>query len=169
MKASDTIIKRIKEFEGFSAKPYRDSAGVLTIGYGTTKDADKYNTISKAQADLLLRRDLALFENQLNNYIAQRGYELTQNQFDALLSFLYNVGSIKAGSGLDTSIRSGKPKVVAANLQRYVYAGAKNWPAWSNAAVTKPIYFRPNRPILERRYWPRLDCFNSSVSLTVPQ
>jgi lysozyme len=125
MKASDTIIKRIKEFEGFSAKPYRDSAGVLTIGYGTTKDADKYNTISKAQADLLLRRDLAQFENQLNNYIAARGYELTQNQFDALVSFLYNVGSIRAGSGLDTAIRSGKPKVVAANLQRYVYAGGQ--------------------------------------------
>ena len=125
MKASDTIIKRIKEFEGFSAKPYRDSAGVLTIGYGTTKDADKYNTISKAQADVLLRRDLAAFEDQLNNYIAARGYELTQNQFDALLSFIYNVGSIKPNSGLDKALRSGRPKVVAANLQRYVYAGGQ--------------------------------------------
>jgi lysozyme len=125
MKASDTIIRRIKEFEGFSAKPYRDSAGILTIGYGTTKDADKYQNISKAQADLLLRRDLATFEDQLNNYIAARGYELTQNQFDALVSFLYNVGSIRAGSGLDTAIRSGKPKVVAANIQRYVFAGGQ--------------------------------------------
>jgi lysozyme len=125
MKASDTIIKRIKEFEGFSAKPYRDSAGVLTIGYGTTKDADKYTNISKAQADLLLRRDLAAFEDQLNNYIAARGYELTQNQFDALVSFIYNVGSIKPNSGLDKALRSGRPKVVAANLQRYVYAGGQ--------------------------------------------
>ena len=121
MKASETIIKRIKEFEGFSAKPYRDSGGVLTIGYGTTKDADKYTNISKAQADLLLRRDLVAFEDRLNNYIAARGYELTQNQFDALLSFIYNVGSIKPNSGLDKALRSGKPKVVAANLQRYVY------------------------------------------------
>jgi len=125
MKASETIIRRIKEFEGFSAKPYRDSAGVLTIGYGTTKDADKYTNISKAQADLLLRRDLAAFEDQLNNYIAARGYELTQNQFDALLSFIYNVGSIKPNSGLDKALRSGRPKVVAANLQRYVYAGGQ--------------------------------------------
>ena len=121
MKASETIIKRIKEFEGFSAKPYRDSGGVLTIGYGTTKDADKYTNISKAQADLLLRRDLVAFEDRLNNYIAARGYELTQNQFDALLSFIYNVGSIKPNSGLDKALRSGRPKVVAANLQRYVY------------------------------------------------
>lgn len=125
MKASETIIKRIKEFEGFSAKPYRDSAGVLTIGYGTTKDADKYNSISKIQADLLLRRDLAQFEATLNNYIAARGYELTQNQFDALVSFLYNVGSIKSGSNLDAAIRQGKPKVVAANLEKYVYAGGQ--------------------------------------------
>lgn len=125
MKASETIIKRIKEFEGFSARPYRDSAGVLTIGYGTTKDADKYNLISKIQADLLLRRDLAQFEATLNNYIAARGYELTQNQYDALLSFLYNVGSIKSGSNLDAAIRQGKPKVVAANLEKYVYAGGQ--------------------------------------------
>lgn len=125
MKASETIIKRIKEFEGFSAKPYRDSAGVLTIGYGTTKDADKYSSISKIQADLLLRRDLAQFEATLNNYIAARGYELTQNQFDALVSFLYNVGSIKSGSNLDAAIRQGKPKVVAANLEKYVYAGGQ--------------------------------------------
>lgn len=125
MKASETIIKRIKEFEGFSAKPYRDSAGVLTIGYGTTKDADKYSSISKLQADLLLRRDLAQFEATLNNYIAARGYELTQNQFDALVSFLYNVGSIKSGSNLDAAIRQGKPKVVAANLEKYVYAGGQ--------------------------------------------
>jgi len=125
MKASETIIKRIKEFEGFSAKPYRDSAGVLTIGYGTTRDADKYNSISKIQADLLLRRDLAQFEATLNNYIAARGYELTQNQYDALLSFLYNVGSIKSGSNLDAAIRQGKPKVVAANLEKYVYAGGQ--------------------------------------------
>jgi len=125
MKASETIIKRIKEFEGFSAKPYRDSAGVLTIGYGTTKDADKYTSISKIQADLLLRRDLAQFERTLNNYIAARGYELTQNQFDALVSFIYNVGSIRSGSNLDASIRQGKPKVVAANLERYVYAGGQ--------------------------------------------
>lgn len=125
MKASETIIKRIKEFEGFSAKPYRDSAGVLTIGYGTTKDADKYNTISKVQADLLLRRDLAQFEATLNNYIANRGYELSQNQFDALVSFLYNVGSIRSGSNLDAAIRQGKPKVVAANLEKYVYAGGQ--------------------------------------------
>ena len=125
MKASETIIKRIKEFEGFSAKPYRDSAGVLTIGYGTTKDADKYSSISKIQADLLLRRDLAQFEATLNNYIAARGYELTQNQFDALLSFLYNVGSIRSGSNLDAAIREGKPKVVAANLEKYVYAGGQ--------------------------------------------
>lgn len=125
MKASETIIKRIKEFEGFSAKPYRDSAGVLTIGYGTTKDADKYNTISKVQADLLLRRDLAQFEKTLNNYIAARGYELSQNQFDALVSFLYNVGSIRSGSNLDAAIRQGKPKVVAANLEKYVYAGGQ--------------------------------------------
>jgi lysozyme len=50
---------------------------------------------------------------------------LTQNQFDALVSFIYNVGSIKPNSGLDKALRSGRPKVVAANLQRYVYAGGQ--------------------------------------------
>ena len=92
MKASNRIINKIKEFEGFSAKPYYDSAGVLTIGYGTTKDASKYKNISKETATQLLLRDLAEFETQLNNYINNRGYSLNQNQYDAMVSLAYNIG-----------------------------------------------------------------------------
>ena len=125
MKASNRIINKIKEFEGFSAKPYYDSAGVLTIGYGTTKDASKYQNISKETATQLLLRDLAVFETQLNNYINNRGYSLNQNQYDALISFLYNVGSIRSGSSLDKSIRRNAPASVSANLKTYIYAGGK--------------------------------------------
>jgi len=125
MKASKRIINKIKEFEGFSAKPYYDSAGVLTIGYGTTRDASKYSSITKQFAEQLLIRDLAQYEKTLNNYIVNRGYILNQNQFDALVSFLYNVGSIRSGSTLDKSIRAKEPGTVATNLQTYIYAGGQ--------------------------------------------
>jgi len=125
MKASKRIINKIKEFEGFSAKPYYDSAGVLTIGYGTSRDAAKYSNITKAFAEQLLIRDLAQFETLLNNYITNRGYILNQNQFDALVSFLYNVGSIRSGSTLDKSIRAKEPGTVATNIKAYVYAGGQ--------------------------------------------
>ena len=125
MKASRRIINKIKEFEGFRANPYFDSAGVLTVGYGTTKDAGKYKNITKKFAEQLLLQDLAVFEKQLNNYITNRGYILNQNQFDSLLSFLYNVGSIRSGSTLDRSIKAREPGTVAANLKTYIYAGGQ--------------------------------------------
>jgi len=125
MKASRRIINKIKEFEGFSANPYYDSAGVLTVGYGTTKDAGSYRNISKQFAEKLLLEDLAVFERQLNNYITNRGYILNQNQFDALVSFLYNVGSIRSGSTLDRAIKSREPGTVAQNIKTYIYAGGQ--------------------------------------------
>lgn len=125
MKASRRIINKIKEFEGFSANPYYDSAGVLTIGYGTTRDAGRYSNITKVFAEQLLIRDLAQYETILNNYITNRGYILNQNQFDALVSFLYNVGSIRSGSTLDKAIRAKEPGTVATNIKAYVYAGGQ--------------------------------------------
>lgn len=89
MKTSSNGIKLIKKFEGCKLESYVCPGGVWTIGYGHTGvDVVPGLTITQETADLLLSLDLEKFEEQLNSL----GLNLTQNQFDALISFIYNVG-----------------------------------------------------------------------------
>jgi len=83
----------IKEFEGFRATAYLCPAGVWTIGYGTTKMNGKNihpsAKITTEEADVLLEEDLKKFEDGINRCVS---VELTQKQFDAIASFVYNLG-----------------------------------------------------------------------------
>ena len=96
MQISENGLKIIKNFEGLSLSAYRDVAGVWTIGYGSTryhdgkgvKPGDKL--ASGAQADALFKNTLGQYENAVNEYVK---VPLTQNQFDALVSFTYNEGT----------------------------------------------------------------------------
>lgn len=93
MKTSEKGISLIKDFEGFSAKPFYDY-GQYSVGYGTAcKYSDYKNGITKDQADKLLREKLAEFEADLNEFAKDNGLTLSQQQFDALISFTYNVGT----------------------------------------------------------------------------
>lgn len=101
MKTSNTGIELIKEFESFRSKAYYDQAGVCTIGYGTTKidgASVKPGTELSLETGLdLLAKDLArVYEPAVSTLIY---VPLTQNQFDALVCFTYNVGR----DGLRTS------------------------------------------------------------------
>ena len=98
---SEFIIKKIKEFEGYSLKAYRCPAGVLTIGYGITS-ADKGITgtditdnleISEETAEDWLRKSLTNKYTPLVDQYDDK-YHWNQNQFDALLCFSFNIGSI---------------------------------------------------------------------------
>lgn len=92
-KASESIIDLIKHFEGFLAEA-REDYGQYTIGYGTACDPDDYpNGITREEADKLLREALVKFEKSVNTFIDKNGLKLTQNQFDALVSFTYNLGT----------------------------------------------------------------------------
>lgn len=91
IKPSNACKKLIKEFEGLCTKAYRCPAGVLTIGYGHTgEDVVSGQIITEGQADALLDKDLKALADDLSRYL--EGVELTQNQADALLSFVFNVG-----------------------------------------------------------------------------
>ena len=89
MKTSPKGIALIKEFEGLRLKAYKCPGGVWTIGYGHTAGVKSGMVISEAQAEEYLKADLVRFERYLN------GLELAlnHNQFDALVSFIYNVGT----------------------------------------------------------------------------
>lgn len=89
MKTSPKGIALIKEFEGLRLKAYKCPGGVWTIGYGHTAGVKSGMVITEAQAEEYLKADLIAYERYLNGL----GLALNQNQFDALISFIYNVGT----------------------------------------------------------------------------
>lgn len=108
MLLSDHGLAIIKNFEGLRLTAYRDIAGVWTIGYGSTryhdgkavKPGDKL--ASKEQADALFKNTLGQYEDAVNQLVKA---PISQSQFDALVSFTYNVGiGAFKGSGLLTNL-----------------------------------------------------------------
>jgi lysozyme len=89
MQISQDGIDLIKEFEGCELDAYADSTGRMTIGYGHTADVYEGMTITQSQADIYLSWDLEEFEQYVNDYVT---VPLAQHQFDALVSFTYNLG-----------------------------------------------------------------------------
>jgi lysozyme len=80
----------LKQFEGLKLTAYRDIGGKLTIGYGhLIRPGETYQTITQAQADKLLRQDVKLAEAIVKRQVK---VPLNQNQYDALVSFIYNIG-----------------------------------------------------------------------------
>lgn len=93
MKTNTAGINLIKKYEGCVLTAYRCPAGVLTIGYGHTgTDVKEDMIITKAQAEKLLKADLIAFEKKVSAYDSI--YHFNTNQFSALVSFAYNIGSI---------------------------------------------------------------------------
>lgn len=95
MKISENGLKLIIDFEGFCHKATKavKTEKYFTIGYGHYgKDVDENQTITKEQALLLLKKDMKRFETKVMKY--NNCYNFTQNEFDALVSFAYNVGNI---------------------------------------------------------------------------
>lgn len=87
----------IKEFEGFESKPYIDPVGIPTIGFGATyyiggqKVTMDDEPITETEAKLLLKEMLKPYESAVSKFVNSK---INQNQFDALVSFAYNVGTM---------------------------------------------------------------------------
>lgn len=95
MKTSDAGIKLLKEFEGLRLTAYKclPSEKYFTIGYGHYGPDVKIGMrITAEQAEQMLKKDLSRYEDNVMRY--DRVYNWTQNEFDALVSFCYNIGSI---------------------------------------------------------------------------
>lgn len=89
MKTSPVGRKLIQGFEGYRSEAYICPAGVWTIGYGHTKGVKEGDTCTREQADIFLQEDLKTAEDAVN----AQNLKLGQLQFDALVSFVYNVGA----------------------------------------------------------------------------
>ncbi|WP_370931042.1 lysozyme [Bartonella sp. DGB1] len=114
----------IKQWEGLRLEAYRDVAGVLTIGYGHTgKDVKIGQQISRNQAENLLLKDLARFEEAVSKYVK---VDLTDNQFACLVSFAFNIGvTAFKGSKLLKKLNKGNYDAVPQELMRWTYSGGK--------------------------------------------
>lgn len=89
MRTSEKGIEFIKLSEGLLLKAYQDSGGVWTIGYGHTKGVKKGDQITEFMATEYLKDDLRASEQAVNLYVTS---EIDQSQFDALVSFTFNLG-----------------------------------------------------------------------------
>jgi len=117
-------IELIKQFEGLELKAYMCPANVATIGYGTTRikgqPVQMGTTITESHAITLLKTDLSTFEQAVNRNVS---VPLTQNQFDALVSWTYNLG--------ETNLRN---STLLRKLNARDYAGAADeFPRWNKS------------------------------------
>ena len=100
MRLGSKGLELIKSFEGFYSKPYLDPIGIPTIGYGATyypnkkKVTMKDKPLTEKEASDLLKEMMVTYENDVKRLVKR---ELNQNQFDALVSFTYNLGSANLG------------------------------------------------------------------------
>lgn len=121
METSKKGIELIKKFEGCRLTAYKCPAGVWTIGYGHTGNVSPKTKITQATADAYLKADLKKFENHVNDMNVKYKYRFNQNEFDALVSFAYNIGNIRQLTANGTR----KKAVIAEKMLLYTKAGGK--------------------------------------------
>lgn len=122
MKISQEGIELIKAFEGCHLDAYKCPAGVWTIGYGHTAGVASGQKISQAQAEAYLRADLEKHEKNVLKYDST--YHWTQAEFDAMVSFSYNLGSIDKLTADGTRSKA----VIAEKMLLYNKAGKQVLP-----------------------------------------
>lgn len=123
MKVSENGLKVIKESEGLRLKAYRDTGGVWTIGYGHTRGVKPGNRITMEVADAYLKADVRSAESDVSSLVK---VELNQNQYDALVSFVFNIGHEQfSGSTLLRKLNTGDYSGAAAEFPRWRHDNGK--------------------------------------------
>lgn len=126
MKASPACYDLIRESEGLRLEAYLDPVGIPTIGYGSTADVKMGMTITKADAERRLEESVHDCERALRALVH---VPLTQGQGDALIDFIYNLGSGRlARSTLLKKLNAGDLTGAADEFGKWVYAGNQKLP-----------------------------------------
>lgn len=142
VKYSEQCVRMVKNFEGFRATAYRDPVGVLTIGYGTTFGVKPGQTITEPQATERLCDELEHFARGVTQVVK---VPLTQNQFDALVSFSYNVGlTAFKKSTLLRLLNQKKYTEAAAEFPKWRIAGGKILPGLVKRRAKERALFEEN-------------------------
>lgn len=136
-------IEAIKKFEGFREKAYFCPSGVLTVGYGHATGVSAGDSLTLKDAEIILLNDLKSFEDVINDSV---NVPLMQNQYDALVSFAYNIGE-----------NAFKKSTLLSKLNNCDYEGASGefgrW-IYSNGEILNGLRERRNR---EREFFNSLE------------
>jgi lysozyme len=184
MELSDKGKELIKKFEGLYLKAYRCPAGVLTIGWGCTEGVYEGQVITTAQAEHMLDTELSKFVSSVNKLVS---VPLSQNQFDVLVSFSYNVGvGALSNSTLLKRLNSGGYASVPSQLMRWTHGGGVELPGlitrrkveaalWSSSVDiehikhnTEPMAQRVDSPETGRQFMNPLSIIGTIISVLVP-
>ena len=123
MKLGDKGTEILKYFEGCKLTAYQDSVGVWTIGYGHTKGVHDGMTITQEQAEQMLLTELEEYEGYIESMVT---VPLTQNQFDALVVWVYNLGPTNfKNSTLLKELNAGNYNAASTEIKRWNKAGGK--------------------------------------------
>lgn len=124
MKTSQKGIELIKRYEGFRAEAYLCPAGIWTIGYGHTADVHRGDRIDEDTAEDFLREDLESAEGAVGKYVR---VPLKQWQFDALVSFTFNLGAgnLYSSTLLKKVNRNPDDPAIRQEFEKWVYAGGR--------------------------------------------
>lgn len=121
MKTSQNGIDLIKYYEGLKLQAYKNTDDVWTIGYGHTFTVFPGMEITEQEAEELLRDDVSWAEDAVNKNVT---VELNQSQFDALVSFTFNLGETNLRrSTLIQMVNKEKHTLVPKELTKWVYRG----------------------------------------------
>jgi len=133
MKTSSDGLELIKEFEGLGLKAYKCPANIWTVAFGHTSAAGEPKVlpgmmVSRDEAEAILRRDVIQYENGVRSQIT---VSITQGQFDALVSFAYNVGvGAFSKSTLLKKINAEKFDEVPAEFMKWTKGGGRELPGF---------------------------------------
>lgn len=135
----EKAIELIKKYEGFSARPYKCPAGVLTIGYGRTIDVRPYEITTEEAETVWLSKYVKTIADQI---LALVNVDLSNNQICALIDFVYNlgIGNFKS-STLLRKINQGDFSAAANELLRWNKAGGIVLKGLENRRIAERMLF----------------------------
>ena len=159
MKISANGLELIKRYEGLRLKAYKDPAGVLTIGYGHTSGVKSGDVITEEKATEYLQMDVVKAEAQVLFYNDR--YNFNQNEFDALVSFAFNIGSIHqlTQNGKRTKYQ------IAQHIPAYCNAGGKKLQGLVNRRREELKLY--NTPVIEEKETKTTYKVNSTYTVVV--
>ena len=126
LRLTEDGLAHLKQFEGCHLTAYRDAVGVATIGYGQTGGVKMGMTITQDQADFMLVSFLVKEEEVLARLL--ESVELTNNQWDAIVSFAYNVGigNFKKSTLLEKILKDPSDPTIYQEFGRWTKARGRN-------------------------------------------
>tara|TARA_R100001129_G_scaffold80115_1_gene54399 strand:- start:1078 stop:1524 length:447 start_codon:yes stop_codon:yes gene_type:complete len=133
-------IALIKKFEGCELEAYQCSANVWTLGYGHTAGVSEGDTCTEEDAETMLAEDLQEFENYVNDLVTS---DLSQNEFDALVAWTYNLGpgALKE-STLLRRLNDGDYEDVPHQIKRWNRAGGEVLPGLTRRREAEALLFQ---------------------------